>query len=282
MGLQPSTAGVSIEDVASHYDELDEFYRRMWGEHVHHGLWIEGRETKDDAVVQLLELVASRGDIRPGAVICDVGCGYGATGRWLWERSRVAVTGYTISPRQHAHALRHRPDNQRYVLRDWLRNDEQKGAYDAVLAIESTEHMADRDRVVAEARRLLRPGGRFVVAAWLSGLRPRRWQSRHLLDPIRREGLLAGPLPTSDEWRFAFDRAGFTDVTTDLLGPSVRRTWTLIARGVLTELTRATGWTYLLDSTKQHRRFAITVFRLWLAYHVQAMDYGVISGRKPA
>jgi len=31
--------------VADHYDELDPVYRRVWGEHVHHGLWATGRET---------------------------------------------------------------------------------------------------------------------------------------------------------------------------------------------------------------------------------------------
>ena len=25
--------------VAAHYDELDPFYREIWGEHVHHGYW---------------------------------------------------------------------------------------------------------------------------------------------------------------------------------------------------------------------------------------------------
>ena len=25
--------------VAEHYDELDLAYRRIWGEHVHHGYW---------------------------------------------------------------------------------------------------------------------------------------------------------------------------------------------------------------------------------------------------
>ncbi|MBW8754357.1 MAG: SAM-dependent methyltransferase, partial [Sphingomonadales bacterium] len=31
--------------VALHYDELDPAYRRIWGEHVHHGYWLTGRET---------------------------------------------------------------------------------------------------------------------------------------------------------------------------------------------------------------------------------------------
>ena len=35
----------SAAAVADHYDELDPFYREIWGEHVHHGYWATGRET---------------------------------------------------------------------------------------------------------------------------------------------------------------------------------------------------------------------------------------------
>lgn len=279
-GGQLPAANAFVADVRSHYDELHELYLRIWGEHIHHGLWAHGRETKDQAVLQLLELVAVRGDIRPGALVCDIGSGYGATGRWLWERSRAIVTGYTVSTRQHAHALLRRPPEHRYVLRDWLVNDEPDGWYDGVIAIESTEHMPDRLCATAEAYRVLRAGGRFVVAAWLSAPRARRWQARYVLDPIRREGLLAAALPTQADWHATLIEAGFTDVTTDLLGASVRRTWTLVVRGVLAELARGTGWSYLFDKTKKHRRFAITVLRMWLAYRIQVMDYAVMSGRK--
>ncbi len=40
----------SSTDVAEHYDELDWVYREIWGEHVHHGLWLTGVETPETAV----------------------------------------------------------------------------------------------------------------------------------------------------------------------------------------------------------------------------------------
>ena len=48
------TDSATPQDVAGHYDELDPFYRRLWGEHIHHGLWVHGRETAEQAVVQLI------------------------------------------------------------------------------------------------------------------------------------------------------------------------------------------------------------------------------------
>ena len=44
-----SSQEIRPEAVASHYDELDRFYRDIWGEHVHHGLWLRGEETPGDS-----------------------------------------------------------------------------------------------------------------------------------------------------------------------------------------------------------------------------------------
>src|SRR5215203_2887251 len=70
-------------DVAGHYDELDPFYREIWGDHVHHGYWVTGQETLQEAVEGLVDLVASRLALTPGERVCDVGCGYGATAELL-------------------------------------------------------------------------------------------------------------------------------------------------------------------------------------------------------
>ncbi len=45
----------SIAAVATHYDELDSFYREIWGEHVHHGYWATGRESAGQAVEALVD-----------------------------------------------------------------------------------------------------------------------------------------------------------------------------------------------------------------------------------
>ena len=53
-------------DVGGHYDELDETYRTIWGEHVHHGYWRTGRETPEQATEALVGLVAERLELSPG------------------------------------------------------------------------------------------------------------------------------------------------------------------------------------------------------------------------
>src|SRR3978361_1598672 len=52
--------------------------------------------------------------------------------------------------------------------RDWLDNGLPDAAFDRAYAIESSEHMVDKARFFSEAWRVLKPGGRLVVCAWLS------------------------------------------------------------------------------------------------------------------
>jgi tocopherol O-methyltransferase len=44
--------------VAAHYDELDGFYREIWGDHVHHGYWTTGRESAAEATEALITHLA--------------------------------------------------------------------------------------------------------------------------------------------------------------------------------------------------------------------------------
>jgi len=53
-------------------------------------------------------------------------------------------------------------------LGDALLNGLPAETFDAVIAIESTEHIAAKTKLFYEARRILRAGGRFVVTAWLA------------------------------------------------------------------------------------------------------------------
>jgi len=54
--------------VAQHYDDLDPFYRELWGDHVHHGLWTTGLENPAQAVENLIACVARRLELDPGHV----------------------------------------------------------------------------------------------------------------------------------------------------------------------------------------------------------------------
>lgn len=270
--------------VRQHYDELDPFYREVWGEHLHHGLWTTGRETPVQAARRMVEHVAALAQIRSGDRVCDVGCGYGAPARLLAEAHGARVTALTLSPVQHAYAQAqpfagaHPPT---YHLRDWLDNDLPPASFDAVVAIESASHMADRARFFAEVFRVLRAGGRLVACLWHSAAAPARWQRRWLLNPIVREGRLAGLDPVTAYLRWCRE-AGFAVERFEDRSRQVRRTWSVCLRRLAARLlTDGRYRRFLRDPARQSRDFALALPRLWLAYRTGAMRYGVLVARKP-
>jgi tocopherol O-methyltransferase len=268
--------------VAAHYDDLDVLYREVWGEHVHHGLWETGRESSSEAVEHLVERVAELAEVRPGQAVCDVGCGYGATARMLASRYGATVAGLSLSEAQLRFARTRGvdPENPRFLLCDWLENQLDDGAYDAVIAVESSEHVADKPRFFAEARRVLRPGGRVVVCSWLSSDAPRRWEVDHLLEPICREGRLAG-LGTAGEVRGWLESAGLIlDEELDV-SRQVKRTWPLcVGRSLKLLWRREEVRRWLVRGPSRNRIFALTMLRLWLAYEVGALRYGIFRARR--
>ena len=270
--------------VADHYDELDTFYRDIWGEHVHHGYWATGQETPAQAAEALVGLVAERLRLSPGQAVCDIGCGYGATAQMLAEGHGVAVTGVTISAAQAAVAARRAPARGTLDIRqqDWLRNDFADASFDRAYAVESSEHMPDLPRFFDEAFRTLRPGGLLVVCAWLARPAPRAWEVRHLLEPICREGRLPAMGDQAD-YEALLGGAGFELLQVDDISRSVGRTWAICLRRLAGKaVTDRRYLRFLLDKNAGNRVFALTMVRLLVAYRTGSMRYCVLTARKPA
>jgi tocopherol O-methyltransferase len=266
----------SAPDVAGHYDELDRVYREIWGEHVHHGYWRNGRETPGQAVEALVDLVAARLELLQGEHLVDIGCGYGATAARLAARHGVRVTGLTLSAEQLKIAAA-RPGAVSFLRRDWLANDLPAAKFDRAYAIESSEHMVDKQRFFDEAARTLKPGGRLVVCAWLAADKPARWEVDHLLEPICREGRLPG-MGTRGDYEALAQRAGFTATEFEDISTSVRRTWSICAARLARRLMTDASYRRLVTNpATRNRSFILSLPRLMLAYRTGAMRYGVFS-----
>ena len=185
------------------------------------------------------------------------------------------MTGVTVSAAQAAIADARAPSGGvvSVLHRDWLANGFPEACFDRAYAIESTEHMPDKQRFFDEAFRTLRPAGRLGVFAWLACDDPRPWQIWHLLEPICREGRLPGMGDESDYRRMA-QHAGFTVASVEDLSRQVRQTWTICVRRLIGRLaTRPHYLRFLLDSKASNRIFARTVLRLAVAYRTKSTRY---------
>lgn len=273
--------------VASHYDALDRFYREIWGEHVHHGLWTRGDESAHEAVEALVHLVAKAANLQAGEGLLDVGCGYGGTVRMLSRAYGVHAEGITLSSRQYEYAMataagEGKSHDVRYHHGNWLESNLPANSFDVVVAIESMTHMPSLKDALARIYKVLRPGGRFVACVWLAGPNAGAGARRWLLQPICKEGRLAG-LPTATSLNALLDEVGFVAAAPmQDLSRKVRRTWTLtIQRGFKRLFTDSQLRAFLLNPQQTERVFAAAMIRIWIALHTGSMQYGLFSVTKP-
>ena len=277
-----SSRAIGSDAVADHYDELDEFYRDVWGDHVHHGLWLDGTESHHLATLQLVRRVAERAHITRESRVCDIGCGYGATARMLAADYGAEVTGVTVSPAQFHYAEQKPAAGVTIVLGDWLSNPLETGQFDAAIAIESTEHMADLAGFFRQAHRVLRPGGRLVVCAWLAHPRASAAHRWLLLEPSCRGGRM-DHIGLASEYRELFEQTGFSMEREEDVSQAVKRTWPICAWGFAARLLRDPRYLrFLFNRHRRNREFALTIFLIWIAFETGALRYGILTGIKNA
>lgn len=171
--------------VAREYDAWtqDGILEYYWGEHIHLGYYNKeemeaGYKKKDfiqakyDFVDEMMKLGGIDQDVGKQVKVLDVGCGVGGTSRYLAKNlgPKAEVTGITLSPNQVARAqelaVEQDVPNAKFTVMNALEMDFPDNSFDIVWACESGEHMPDKKKYIEEMMRVLKPGGKFVMATW--------------------------------------------------------------------------------------------------------------------
>jgi len=178
--------------IIEHYDIISPYYRSLWGEHLHHGYWIRGDESKEKAQLQLIEHLAQLASVKPGSDILDIGCGFGATSLYLAKHFNAAVTGITISRVQvemaiQAAATQHL-DVQFLLMDAEAMNFQQQ--FDVLWSVESISHYQNRQEFFASAAKPLKPGGCFAITDWFKKENLTPAETRKFIEPIEKSMLL--------------------------------------------------------------------------------------------
>ena len=90
-----------VEGIAAFYDESSGLWEDVWGEHMHHGYYPEGKPRADHAQAQVdmidksLEWAGVDGPVRR---VVDVGCGIGGSSRHMARKYGCGARGITLSP----------------------------------------------------------------------------------------------------------------------------------------------------------------------------------------
>ena len=143
----PLRSGASAPAVQSHYDVSNDFYRLWLGPTMMYtsGMWSSADDTPadlDSANRRKIDFFAARVVPSPGAVVLDVGCGWGGNLRRLVEHHAVrAAIGLTLSPAQQQWVCEQPIPGAEVRLEDWNDHDAD-GRYDALLSYGAFEHFA--------------------------------------------------------------------------------------------------------------------------------------------
>jgi len=189
---------------------------------MHAGLWQQARSHR--AALQAIdETLLAAAQLRPGECLLDAGCGAGASANRIAEHHDGPVIGLTIVPEQAKRARR--GGRARFICADYAAIPLPSASCDVVWMLESICHAPDKPALLAEIARVLRPGGRLVIAD--------RFAARSDLNPVERAALRGWLRPwampdlvTVDELMTLANVAGLRvqrcDDLTISAGPSLR------------------------------------------------------------
>lgn len=152
---------------ADHYDRVTHAWGLLLGAELHYGVFDSPDEQLDTATHRLTEMMAAGARFEPGLRVLDVGCGTGAQSRFLASTFGVDAVGITTSPVGVATARELTEaaglsGRVTFEQRDATANEFPSESFDRVWILESSHLMRDRQALVSEAVRVLRPGGRLV------------------------------------------------------------------------------------------------------------------------
>jgi ubiquinone/menaquinone biosynthesis C-methylase UbiE len=276
------------DDVVRYYDQTWADYRIIWLSRsnyaFHFGYHDKPGMPHRQALVRNNEVLADIAAVQPGERVLDAGCGVGGSSCWLAQHREATVVGITLVPDQvaRARAIAERrgvSDRATFEVADFSRIPYPDASFDVVWAQESLCHGPDKQAVYREFHRVLRPGGRLVIAEYMRTTRDlSAWNQRIVRGWL--DGWKMPDLCTFSEHDTMATSAGFSDTgvrnATEFVQPSLRRLFfrsaVLYPIAIVLRLLR-------IRSATQHGNVRASVLQ-YLALRRGVWGYGILSARR--
>ncbi len=278
-----------LERVRAYYEATWWDYRAVWQNKeslaVHFGFYDAQVNSHLASLEHTNRFLANLVGLQPGMDLLDAGCGMGGTCLWLAQHIGIRAVGITPVPSQVRFARaaaqkRGMSQRVRFFEADYCEMPFSDATFDCVWACESVCHAPDKRRFYREAWRVLRPGGKLVMAEYMRTRRPLSERQEQLLQ----QWLSRWAIPDIDtplEHRQHAQSVGFYQIALQdqivYVRPSLHNLFQQVQRYL---------WLgYLLYWLRIRKRAAhdnhVGSFYLWQALQAGAWSYLTLVATKP-
>lgn len=218
----------SNQDIVDYYDHTERHMRMFWkldnSMGLHYGLWDKDTRNLSEAIVNTNRRLAEMGKIKKEHKVLDAGCGVGGSSIYIAKNIGAQCTGITLSARQVKSANNYAAQNLvsdmvQFEVNDYTNTGYADNSYDIVWALETMGTARDKSLFFKEMYRVLKPGGRLLIADWYKSYDYNVDEFKCMQDMLY--GWAIQDLLTFDEQkelatRFNYNILDHKDVTTDI------------------------------------------------------------------
>lgn len=189
---------------AQHYELPPAFFEHVLGPRLKYssGWWPEGVTSLEEAEARMLQLTATRSQVKDGQRILDLGCGWGALTLFLagtLPNSRILGLSNSKAQREYvlARARALELTNVEVITAD-INEFDTTDRFDRIISIEMLEHVRNHHSLFARLARWLLPEGRFFAHIFAHRRFAYPFEVRDGSDWMARYFFTGGMMPSDD------------------------------------------------------------------------------------